>query len=1147
MFTEFLKNWDISKIQLVFRKFIGLSEELRHIISNLLAESSHFNVNDVLVDARNDHKTLFFLGDYSESGTSTYDLTALPKRIVPSAQRNLKESGVRTLCIARGILELELNGREIQTPILLIPISAKVNRIKQTVSFKEFEDTAFVNPFILSHFHAKFELSIPDDIVKEPELEQLVSYFQSKELKTNAEISVVGNFHHHRYEVLKELEELLEMKELNPAIGHLFGGEAATLPQLDPIAEGLSSTNLFAADTDHEKVFQTVSNSHTVIQGPPGTGKSQVICNLIGKALATKQTILAVSEKRAALEVIQSKLQQYNLDTLSFIAGSNHQSRQFLESLKRTWEVFESFQTSNEVNLQLSEQYEDNLQMSLDLLNQDDLIGGVSFHEFLELSQGKDLGSNYSSAAPTIAEYVRNKAIIQSVFDLGIAKNLSFLRKKTIESDDFLTIDQRLHSLREGLKSLQVVFELETWNDLSQAMKNAAICQVFENELFKKYSEIFTPESKERKQFLRLAKQFASLSSENEIGSEWKTYPSIVEAQSLQQQIEKGSFFEKRAAKKRWKQISTLPFTEATSNIEKRLKDGEQEVKLNKCLTQLKKLGVHDPSKEIEQIQQSMSVFSEDKWKIFHSISAEHRTKITKHHKSLNDIHHTLQSLFKFEGGTNILDILSGLIKQLPTILAERKSLLLLRDDELISLSDCANLKTYEALVLGSNYTVFKERFPAFSNFQPQEIKEKVNSILNAQSSEAKIHAAHLLSEVHRQFSEYHLLLNTPASKLKEDQKLLKKELRKGKSLLIKEFGKTRSHPTLRELFASEARHWISLLKPIWLSNPSSLANCFPMEQNCFDLVIFDEASQIPIQHALGAIQRSKRIVVAGDEHQMGPSNYFQSGSKEITNLLHQASYHFQKVPLLHHYRSVHPELIAFSNKHFYEDKLTAYPSFKTDERPIKHHFIANGVFKERVNEVEAKSLASLISSKLKESKSLGIVAFSEEQLACIWKQFDSSTQDALFNHQETYGGFFKALENVQGDECDSLIIGFGYAPNENGDFHLRFGPMNTENGRKRLNVLLTRARESIDFFCSVKSSDFKLSDNESINLLRQWIAFSERSESSNQRMFPHGLKPRVEGNNLVFHRIQETLPNAREVATLQSVLEARGWIVNYV
>lgn len=1098
-------------------------------------------MNDVLVNVHRDKRGLLFVDDSAKFLKEGIALADFPRKILSDARSNMKESGVNTLCIARGTLQLVVNGREVESPILLTPVTSSVNRIQQQVTFQEVDDSSFLNPFIVSHFRKQFDLSIPNELLESLELETLIEHFDNLDLRADSDVCFIGNFHHHRYQVLKELEDLQNVESLNPAIATLFGGENLSMPILE-----FTSTNLFPADTDHEAVFDAVSNSHVVVQGPPGTGKSQVICNLIGKALATDQTILAVSEKRAALEVIEAKLKQFNLDALSFVAGSDRQSRDFLDSLKRTWELFESFQNKNEVNLRLSEQYEDNLQMTLDLLNQDDLIGGVSFHEFSELSQGKDINSSYSSTSPTIAQFIRNKTVVQSLFDSGIQQSVSFLRKKTINSDEFSQLDQRITSLKEQLKRLQTVFTLKTWDDLSQAMKDAAACQVFENELFKKYSAIFTPESKEQKQFKRLAKQYASLSGQNEIGSEWKTYPSIVETQSLIQQLEKGSFFEKRSAKKRWKQLSNLPMSEALTALQSRLKAGKEEDKLKKCLSQLKQLGVHHPSIEIEQIQDSMVVFSEKKWNMFNSIPVDHRAKVTTHHATLRNVHRELLALFKLESDTHLFDFLQKMSEQFPVILAEKKNMFLLDDNELISLRDCSNIERYEALVLGSNHTIFKERFPAFSNFEPQEIKEKVHAILNAQSSEASIHAGHLLNDVHSKFQQYHTLLNTPASRLKADQKALKKELRKGKSLLIKEFGKTRSHPTLRELFASEARHWISLLKPIWLSNPSSLANCFPMEENCFDLVIFDEASQIPIQHALGAIQRSKRIVVAGDEHQMGPSNYFQSGSGEIADLLHQASYHFPKVPLLHHYRSAHPALITFSNKHFYEGKLTAYPSSSLDERPIRHHFIENAVFTDRMNEVEAKAIAELISLRINQSQSLGIVAFSEEQLACIWKQLDASTQDSLFHHQETHGGFFKALENVQGDECDSLIIGFGYAPNENGDFHLRFGPMNTENGRKRLNVLLTRSRRSIDFFCSVKSSDFKLSDNESINLLRQWIAFSERSDSEKEVPFPYGLTPKVDGNMLIFSSIQKTLPKAREVATLQNVLENRGWEVKY-
>ena len=126
------------------------------------------------------------------------------------------------------------------------------------------------------------------------------------------------------------------------------------------------------------------------------------------------------------------------------------------------------------------------------------------------------------------------------------------------------------------------------------------------------------------------------------------------------------------------------------------------------------------------------------------------------------------------------------------------------------------------------------------------------------------------------------------------------------------------------------------------------------------------------------------------------------------------------------------------------------------------------------------------------------------------------------------------------------MIIGFGYGKNGEGEFQMRFGPMSTVNGRKRLNVLLTRAIETIDFFCSVKSSDFKLSDNESINLLRQWISFSENYETTENSSFPFDLGPIINQNELKFNKIQEKLPLAREIVTLHSVLIKRGWKVSY-
>ena len=164
----------------------------------------------------------------------------------------------------------------------------------------------------------------------------------------------------------------------------------------------------------------------------------------------------------------------------------------------------------------------------------------------------------------------------------------------------------------------------------------------------------------------------------------------------------------------------------------------------------------------------------------------------------------------------------------------------------------------------------------------------------------------------------------------------------------------------------------------------------------------------------------------------------------------------------------------------------------------------------------------------------------------CIWNNLSAKTQDKLTNRIDDNTAFFKALENVQGDECDHLLISFGFSKNENDELHHRFGPMNTANGRKRLNVLVTRAKETISFYCSIKSTDFKLSENESVNLLRQWVQFSETYLESEHHHFPHQLNPIEKGNTLIFKSIQNQLSSAKELVTLQNVLKKSGWKIEF-
>ena len=141
---------------------------------------------------------------------------------------------------------------------------------------------------------------------------------------------------------------------------------------------------------------------------------------------------------------------------------------------------------------------------------------------------------------------------------------------------------------------------------------------------------------------------------------------------------------------------------------------------------------------------------------------------------------------------------------------------------------------------------------------------------------------------------------------------------------------------------------------------------------------------------------------------------------------------------------------------------------------------------------------------------------------------------------------FFKALENVQGEECDRLIVSFGYAVNEAGEFALRFGPINSKNGTKRLNVLLTRARKKIHFFSSVKAADFKLSSNEAIRLLHLFFLQLETIQPTQSPVFPFQLAPTINENELCFDKVYTNIQQANELITFVRVLTNRSWKLNF-
>ena len=298
----------------------------------------------------------------------------------------------------------------------------------------------------------------------------------------------------------------------------------------------------------------------------------------------------------------------------------------------------------------------------------------------------------------------------------------------------------------------------------------------------------------------------------------------------------------------------------------------------------------------------------------------------------------------------------------------------------------------------------------------------------------------------------------------------------------------------IEDLLDSPAAPWLRAIFPIWLCTPTALAKHVPLSANFFDVGLFDEASQLPLSHAIGALQRVAKAVVAGDPQQMRPKSYFSQSVEGVVDLLHQAAFYLPSSHLKHHYRSEDPSLIAFSNLHFYDNTLKVWPSKPNPKNGIFDRYIPAGVYTNQQNIPEAKALAEQLSELLDQQEKIGVVAFSQTQLACIYQQLKPAKQAQLEARISERSAFFLALEQVQGEECDMLLISFGYGKNEAGLFSLKIGPMNQSQSTRRLNVLLTRAQKALYFYSSIRANDFPMQRSAATNKLWEWFVFLEKN-----------------------------------------------------
>lgn len=316
------------------------------------------------------------------------------------------------------------------------------------------------------------------------------------------------------------------------------------------------------------------------------------------------------------------------------------------------------------------------------------------------------------------------------------------------------------------------------------------------------------------------------------------------------------------------------------------------------------------------------------------------------------------------------------------------------------------------------------------------------------------------------------------------------------------ELNKQRAHKSIRKLL-SLTPNVSRMLKPCMLMSPLSVAQYLSTDSEPFDVVIFDEASQIPVWDAIGAIGRGKSAVIVGDPRQMPPTNFFarskpedagddtQEVEQDLESILDEClACGIPQMNLNWHYRSKSESLIAYSNHNYYDNKLMTFPAPVENDTALQYHYVA-GVYEKgatkRYNKKEAQALIDHVLSVLRspgfdynEQTSIGIVTFNAQQQNLIQDMLDRAraedeSLEPFFNEENPEAIFVKNLENVQGDERGVIYFSTTYGPDEKGAISMNFGPLNLTGGERRLNVAITRARTGMRVFSSLKPEDIDL------------------------------------------------------------------------
>jgi predicted DNA-binding WGR domain protein len=1038
---------------------------------------------------------------------------------------------------------------------------------------------------------------------------------------------VLGNFHYKKMSLVRDYNLVIDQQLQHHVFDAFFDEQPRVFPEhVFNLNRPDDWYHVIAADPAQTRaILQSRAGYSFIIQGPPGTGKSQTITNLIADFVARGKNILFVCEKRAALDVVYHRLKQVGLEELCcYIHDSQGDKREFIRNLKGTYEEF----ARNKMDLVL---LRSRRQALVDGMNgQLDLLRG--FHE-VSLAASNDAGVGTRQLIerlivlrPELAPLTPGEEEMLPSYrewqDAGpVLAELEGMLDETGSDPVFAT--HPFSRLREALFS-----SATPHRDLAEALQQALAALTEVEQLLQSCG--LEPAMAEDPDRLRQLVQFAVLlyplarvghlavadpdrAEARELGRQIKEYKRLQE--TLQQAAERNVHWRDRIEAQDLEAALALAIRHEgrflsglNSAWRKLMQQVRQRYDLSRHTVRPTIVSVLENLKAeyvaaaaVAQARQRL----QDAYQLDNIDTAWRSIDLLQHKKGhpeldyllaharatelvigLNLLHSPLSRLETFlqrcwqespEGSiSGIRDALmtlqlnaDGLGEWLPTLRAF--SGLSAAVKKTLRNLPLRRFQAEGAVIRKTLQEIYQEN-RQFSGMDQAALEKAVQQLGEGYKSLQVVNADTIRAFVRQRFAQQLDLSGKPASQLNEDQKKFKRTYMEGRKILENEFGKSMRYKSIRELSAKESGVVLRDLKPVWLMSPYSVSDSLPLDVDHFDVVIFDEASQITLEEGVPSLYRSRQTIVVGDEKQMPPTDFFSAVAKDndpddldkpddeseddewlsddADSLLAQGTRKLESSLLSWHYRSHYETLISYSNHAFYEGELLTIPDKSVHhrekeplriaapeeatgsadclfDRSISYHLLTRSVYDKRSNVMEARYIARLIKELLGRGtkESIGVVAFSQEQQHAIEEALEGlAAEDIGFAQQleEAYnrtendqftGLIVKNLENIQGDERDIIIMSVCYGPDADGRMIMNFGPVNKRGGEKRLNVLFSRARMHMAVVTSIRYENITNQYNEGANYLRRFLQYAEAVSEGKMgaaRAILDGLAPRV-------------------------------------